>query len=126
MFEKRGQSWSIEAYVAIGIFLIAIIFFYGLTTVSTFDVDVEIKVEELSQKLNNKDIFFDGQLDQEELNTLVGLNCTELKQFLKTNIDVCIYIKGSDGNLINNGTNVIHGIGCPGINISGRVCGSVN
>jgi hypothetical protein len=126
MFQKRGQSWSIEAYVAIAVFLIAIIFFYGLTTVSTFKVNVEIEVEELSQKLNNKDMFLDGELNDAELNILIGLNCTELKEFLHTNLDVCIYIKGTDGNLLNNGTNVIHGIGCPGINISGMMCGSVS
>jgi len=124
MNRKRGQTWSIETYLAIATFMIAIIFFYGLTTVKTMKSNVGIEVEKIGNALISSDELRDGHLSQDELDHFVSLNCTELKKLFQTNKELCIYLRDSDGNLILNGTHVIHGIGCPGVNISGRVCGN--
>jgi uncharacterized protein (UPF0333 family) len=125
MLQKRGQTWSLETYLAIGIFLIAIIFFYSLSTIGNFRSNVTAEVEEIGEQLINSEQLGDGQLTNEELLYFVNLNCTALKQLFNTNQEICIYLKDSEGNLIENASHVIHGIGCPGVNISGRLCGEV-
>jgi len=126
MCKKRGQTWSLETYLAIAVFLIALIFFYGLITVSKMQENIGIEVEEIGRALISGKEMRDGKLTNEELGTLINMNCTELKTLFNTNKDICIYLLDSSGNLITNGSHVIHGIGCPGINISGLLCGSAS
>jgi hypothetical protein len=124
MFTKRGQTWSLETYLAIAVFLIAIIFFYGLTTTKGYESNLEVEIEAISKALMGSAELRDGQLSASELEGLLGYNCEELKKRFGTNKEICIYIKDSEGNLIVNGTDTVFGIGCPGINISGRNCGT--
>jgi len=123
MLKKRGQTWSIETYLAIGIFLIAIIFFYSLTTMNTVKSNVEVEVEEIGRSLMGSIELRDGILTQDELNHFINMSCSDLQHEFDTNKYMCIYIKDQDGFLINNGTNAIYGFGCPDINISGIQCG---
>lgn len=123
MSKKRGQTWSIETYLAIGVFLIAIIFFYSLTTMNNISSNVEVEVEEIAHSLMGSTELRDGILTQDELNHFINMSCSDLQHAFDTNKYLCIYIKDQDGYLINNGTNAIYGFGCPDINISGRRCG---
>ncbi len=125
MFRKRGQSWSIETYIAIAIFLIAIIFFYGLITTKNYNSNIGVEVEKISKEFMAGKELQDGQLSEQELQSLLNMSCDDLKKRFGTNKEICIYFKDTDGNLITNGTHTVFGIGCPGINISGRDCGSV-
>ena len=126
MSKKRGQTWSIETYIAIAIFLISLIFFYGLTTINRYKSNISLEVDEISRELLQKDIIKDGELSLDDLSYLQGINCTELKDYLNTNKNLCFYFKDSEGNLIDNGTAIIHGFGCPEINVSGLSCGSTS
>jgi len=126
MHVKRGQTWSLETYMAVGVFLIGLIFFYSLMTMSRTESNVGVTVEEIGRQVIKSDQMVDGKLTSDELGYLINLNCSALKTMFNTNKDICIYLVDAQGNLIENGSHVIHGIGCPGINISGMVCGSYN
>ena len=125
MCRKRGQTWSIETYVAIAVFLIAIIFFYGITTAKTYRTNIDVEVEKVGRSLMNSEELRDSQISETELQMLLNMTCDDLKSRYGTNREICIYFKDSDGNLITNGTHTVFGIGCPGINISGRDCGTI-
>ncbi len=122
---KRGQTWSLETYLAIAIFLIAIIFFYGLTTVSNYRTNIRVEVEEVGRALMSGDQLKDGVLTDTELDYLISLKCDGLKQLFNVDKDICIYLKDSDGNLFTRGNETIYGLGCPGFNISGESCGTI-
>lgn len=124
MRKKRGQTWSLETYLAIGIFLIAFIFFYSLTTLNTARTNIGVEVEEIGRKIMSTPQLEDGTLTNEELMELFNMDCDQLKDMFDTNREICIYIQDSEGNLISNGSHILHGIGCPGINISGMMCGT--
>ncbi len=125
MLKKRGQTWSLETYLAIAVFLIAVIFFYGLTTVSNYKTNINVEVEEVGRALMKGDQLKDGVLSDTELDYLISLNCTGLKQLFNVDQDICIYLKDSNGNLFTRGNKTIYGIGCPGFNISGQKCGTI-
>jgi len=93
---------------------------------SSIEKNVGVEVEEIGRALIGGQELGDGKLTVTELEYLVNLNCSELKILFNTDRDMCIYLLDPLGNLITNGSHVIHGIGCPGINISGLFCGSVN
>jgi len=123
MVKKKGQTWSLETYVAIGIFLIAIIFFYGLLTTKGYESNIEVEVEKISKALMGGDELKDGQISEEELQNLMNMDCDDLKTRFGTDKEICIYFKDSEGHLLTNGTHTVFGIGCPGVNITGRRCG---
>ncbi len=123
MAKKRGQTWSIETYLAIGVFLIALVFFYSLTLNRGTDSNVQVEVEELARTLMSNSLLKDGVLSQQDLNYLYSMNCSEWRQLLKTTKNICIYLQDGEGNLLVNSSQVIHGFGCPSINISGMICG---
>jgi hypothetical protein len=125
MGEKRGQSWSIETYLAIAIFLTALIFFYSLTTVDRFSSNVAVEVERVGKALITGDELKDGKLTENELAYLVNMSCDDIKTMFHTNNEICIYFKDPEGNLITNASGTVFGIGCGSINISGQPCGTV-
>jgi hypothetical protein len=125
MMEKRGQTWSLETYLAIAIFLTALIFFYSLTTVERFSSNVAVEVERVGKSLITSEQLKDGQLSQGELAYFVNMSCDDLKVLFHTNNELCIYFKDAQGNLITNASRIVYGIGCDSINISGKRCGTV-
>lgn len=122
--KKKGQSWSLETYLAISMFLIAIIFFYGLITTEETSTTVDIEVERVGRLMMNSEWLADGQITEDELEAMLGMNCTTLKQKFGTNKEICLYMKDSQGKIFENGTHHIFGIGCEGIVISDQECGS--
>jgi hypothetical protein len=123
---KRGQSWSIETYLSIAIFLIAVVFFWGLTLVSKLDTKVDVEIEQIGRSLISTSQLSDGKITPDDLAYFLNLNCTALKQLYRTNTDLCIYFVDGDNNLIileNEST--VFGVGCPSIEVSGKACGTV-
>jgi len=124
MHAKRGQTWSIETYLAIGVFLTTIIFFYSLIT-NEWDTgeNIDLEVQRIAEQLITGPELGDGIMSSPDLEHFVDLNCSQLQELFNTNREICIYLQDQNGNLIENGTHVIHGIGCPGINVSNMLCG---
>jgi hypothetical protein len=124
--QKRGQTWSLETYLSIGIFLIAIIMFYGLTVVGKSSTNINIEVEEIGRAILNSEELHDMKITPDELNYLISLSCDDLKTLYQTPKDLCIYLVDSNNNLLVLQDNrTVYGIGCPSINVSGRPCGTI-
>jgi hypothetical protein len=123
---KRGQSWSIETYLSIAIFLIALVFFYGLTLVNRMNTTVDIEIEQIGRSMISGEQLRDGRITPDELAYFLNLNCSSLKQIYKTDTDICIYFVDNKKDLIilENGS-TIFGVGCPSINVSGKPCGTM-
>jgi hypothetical protein len=126
MIKKRAQSWSIETYLAIAIFMVALIFFYSLTMLSGNNQTINIQVAEIGRALLASDQLKDGKITPDDLAYFLAQSCDSLRTMYKTNNDLCIYFVDNDQNLLmlDNGSTV-YGIGCPTINVSGRPCGTV-
>ncbi|MEM4267384.1 MAG: hypothetical protein QXK37_00980 [Candidatus Woesearchaeota archaeon] len=120
---KRGQTWSIETYVAIGIFLIALIFFYSILNLKHNIGEQERETESIANRVFSHDFLADGVLTEEEVEQLKTYDCEKLKQVFDTNKKICIYFKDENGNIINLTSTEKIGIGCPDINIGGYACG---
>ncbi len=125
MFKKKAQSWSLESYVAIGIFLFAIIFFYALITLKAPSETLKDEAKSAANNLLAEEIFKDNVISYSEAQQIANWSCSDLKSMLKTDKDVCIYFTDNEGNLIPIKTDpVVYSIGCSGVNVSGRPCGS--
>ncbi len=124
---KRAQAWSVEAYIAIGIFLMAIIFFYVFVSARTASVSIEDETEDLSRTIMEKAYFNDSELTSAELEELVVMDCDTIQDLLETDSDLCIYFKDSNGEIILLAEELgeeYYSMGCEGFNISDGVeCG---
>lgn len=127
-FNKTAQTISVDTYLAIGLFLVAIIFFFALIGgLSQTDDNLQKDSSMTSHKLREGDIFGDGKLDINEEAALVNMDCEELKELFETQKDICIYFKDAEGNVVpmTNGTIKKYGIGCEGIVIGNKTCGTL-
>ncbi len=120
--KKRGQVSSLDIMIAVSIFMIALVMFYYFYGLKVTDVKLKEEAEDVGESLRANAYFDDNELSSEEIEDLVDMNCSELKEFFGTSSDVCMYAVDSEGNIIKlNGTK--YAVGCPGLNISGESCG---
>jgi hypothetical protein len=116
---RKSQVWSIETFIAVGIFFMAIVFFFVLINMNNGSDNFEKESEGVAKRVEGSDIFKDGMLTDDELNNLSSLSCAELKSLFSSKDNICIYLKDGSGNYINITGKETLGIGCPGFNVSG-------
>lgn len=98
---KKGQTWSIEVFAAVMVFLTATVIFYMVILAdSKSSSELSKESEVVMNTLSNSELFLDNKLDQYEANDLAGKDCEEMKEFLGTDKNVAIYFKDKDGNLV--------------------------
>ena len=123
---KKGQTWSIEAYIAVSVMLLALIMFYAMIGIQSTDDSVQSNAEAAAAAMGGLEALEDGELDSFEMDTLEMLSCDDLKAMLGlsgTDKQVCIYLTDDSGAIQNFPTQT--SVGCPGIEIaSGVNCGS--
>ncbi len=125
---KRGQNFSIDAIIAVALFLVAaILLFYTAGPVATDKQSSELKKESksiastLSSEQNLTVVFIKGaKIDGERFAAAANLSYETLKSLLGVNSEFCIYLEDEKGNVVPMEGRV--GIGSPLANISGRGC----
>jgi hypothetical protein len=123
---KKGQTWSIEAYIAVSVMLLALIMFYAMIGIQSTDNSVQSSAEAAAAAMGGLDALEDGELDNVELMALESMDCDDLKSALGlsgTDKQVCIYLTDDSGAIQDFPTQT--SVGCPSIEIaSGVNCGS--
>ena len=127
ILEKKGQIFSVETYIAVGIFLFALIFFYVLITVKTPGDPLKDEAGYVTDSLLQDEYFKDNMITYSEAQEMATWNCSQIRTKLKTSKNICIYFTDQEGNLIplTNTEPRVYAIGCPGINVSGNPCGEL-
>lgn len=129
MGRKRGQTISIDTYIAIALFLVAIVFFYSYIGYNSVKTDLDEESRLTAHRVREGNIFGDGVFTASEEAALYNMNCRELKQYFGTSKDICIFMKDSNGGVVrlSNGTpnEYKYGVGCAGIEINNETCGAV-
>jgi hypothetical protein len=121
---KSAQTWSLETFIAIGVFVIAVIVFFVIVFVPRETANSSKEAESVERRVLAHDFFADGVITDDELANLSSMNCTQLKKVFGSSKSFCIYIKDEQGNLINVTNTSSLGIGCAGLNLSGYGCGT--
>ncbi|MBN2457875.1 hypothetical protein JXB31_01965 [Candidatus Woesearchaeota archaeon] len=121
---KKGQTLAVDSYVAVGIFLLAVILFFSIIALRSARLDMKNEVKIITGNVMAHAYFNDNTLEGYEETVLSNLTCDELKDLFETNNNLCIYFEDSDGNVVPISRNQKYGMGCPGLNISGTPCGS--
>lgn len=119
---KKGQIFSTEVYVAIVLFLVALVAFYFMIAQRDTGETAEEEAERIAGNLLGHPYFADGVLDVDEMdNITANWNCTYMKEIFGTSKSVCIYVKDEAGNLEPMiGSEPF--LGCPDIVIGGENC----
>ena len=121
LINKKAQTVTLDLIVGISIFITAVVLFYYLFGMDVTKTEEEDAAAAIIEGLDGTSYFEDGQLESDEIETLSALSCKELKQLFETNKNVCIYVTDNNGHLVTLDDKPA--IGCPGIEIQGRVCG---
>jgi hypothetical protein len=118
---KKGQTITLDLIIGITIFISTIVLFYYLFGIDVTQTEEEDAATKIVEGLNGNQYFQDGELTSDELIDLTEMDCAELKTFLNTNKNICIYATDHNGNLVE--LNNKYGVGCPGIDINELTCG---
>lgn len=121
--KKRGQTWSMEAFGAIMIFMVALVVFYALTSSNTSTEDLEKEAEIITKSVGAQEYFSDGIINEDEIAELQQMDCDQLKKLFQTNKELCVYMANEDGSLVNYNQPKPLAFGCPGLEIGGEKCG---
>ena len=114
---RKAQTWSIEAYIAVSIFLMAMIVFYAMIGLKASEKTVQKEAEKIAASLPTVTQFENGEIDASEAVALESLNCDDMKQLLSVgdeNKKVCLYMKDENGNLVDFSTKKT--VGCGAMN----------
>jgi len=124
MVRKRGQVWSIEMYVAVAVFLLALVLFYSIAVLKLKHKTFEENAGDILVSVSESPYMKDNEITSEEIRELLSMSCTELRKTFGTNKDICIYFKDNQGIYVNITENEYLGIGCEGLTISNVPCGN--
>lgn len=116
---RQGQTWALEMYVAVSVFLIALIAFYALIAVKSPQHTVKKEAERIAASLSDIEYFDDGELSTNDVVALEALTCDDLRtMFGITDPDtkVCIYLKDQNGAFVDFVTKKT--IGCQGFQVA--------
>ena len=126
----KAQTVSTDAFIAIALFIIIMIFFFAVSGDRTSEIKVK-DLESESSKLasavsgvrNQTSSFVVGtKIVTERLEELSKLSYSELKNYLGIEADFCIHFEDEFGNVINITGNKT-GLGSAFIVIGGVNCG---
>ncbi|MFW5990727.1 MAG: hypothetical protein ACOCQX_00720 [Candidatus Nanoarchaeia archaeon] len=126
-FHNKGQTLSIDSYLAIGLFLTTVVAFYSFISLQGAESELTANSEVLVHRLRENVIFEDDSLSEEEEARLVEMNCTEIKELFESKLDICIYFRDSERNVVPLTNGTIHklGVGCEGVEIGNKSCGTI-
>lgn len=129
MGTKRGQTISIDTYVAIALFLVAIVFFYSYIGFNSVQTDLEEQSRLTAHRVREGNIFGDGVFSRAEEIALYNMDCAEIKEYFGTNKEVCIFMKDNQGRVVrltnDSSGDFKYGVGCAGVVINDETCGTV-
>lgn len=128
---KKGQTYSLDIILAVGVFVVAItfLFIYVGTRQEAISIEeLEREGEYLTEVLRNSPnktfviIESGNKINKKRLDVVANLSYSEIKQGVGVRSDFCVYLEDRDGNLVNV-TGNLTGFGSPAVNISGYRCG---
>ena len=107
---KKGQTWSVDLIIAVIVFIAVVASFYAFLSSSGRE-DQAVVLQDTAKTIGrqlNCDVATEsgtcfvskGRINEQELDTLSGLDYDALKDQLGIEDDFCIYIKDIDGNLV--------------------------
>ena len=117
---KKGQIFSTEVYIAVVLFLVALVVFYAIISQKSVQSDVDQEAERIAASIMMHPYFQDGVLTTEELDLISNWNCTYLQDTFDTSNSMCVYVKNEDGSMkLLNGSMFI---GCDDVQMGGVNC----
>ena len=129
---KKAQTWSLDAMIAVGMFVIVIMsFFYIVSQISETGKTDELVIEgrKIQDSLissgsgGNLNIIVGNAVDEKGLNNLAEKDYEKLKREFGVRGDFCIHFEDDDGNIIYiNETTKRVGIGSNRVRIDGTCC----
>jgi hypothetical protein len=118
---KKGQIFSTEVYIAIVLFLVALVVFYAIISQKSIESNVDQEAERIAASIMMHPFFQDGVLTSGELDDIALWNCTYLKDTFDTSNSMCVYVKNEDGSMkLLDGTSMF--IGCDDVQMGGVNC----
>lgn len=130
--KRKAQSWSTDALVAIGLFMLVLLSFFYITGRTSQSKKIDSIAEEAANipetfatSPNRTLTFIEGnKVDRKKLEELSTLNYNELKSQLGIKSDFCIHFEDEKGNIIFiNASRNITGIGNKKAGIGNYSCG---
>ncbi|MGM5482735.1 MAG: hypothetical protein ACQESF_04705 [Nanobdellota archaeon] len=124
--KKRGQTLSIDSYIAIALFLTTVITFFSFVNLKGAQDSLTGKTDILVHRLRESQIFEDGILTEAEEARLVRMDCSQIKDVFESKVDLCIYLRDSQRKIVplTDGNITKYGVGCEGILLSNEKCGT--
>lgn len=122
---KKSQTLSVDSYIAIALFLTTIVAFFSFVGIQSAQHQLTEDSKILLHRLKEDSMFADGIFSESEEARLVEMNCAEVKNLFDSKVDMCIYFRDSNRNIVplTNGTVTKYGVGCPGIELINKSCG---
>jgi hypothetical protein len=129
---KRGQGWSMDVLVSVGLFVAGLLLLYYFigersdTTLPPDIIDEGRQIPELLSTEHNETIGFidGGKIDREKLEQFANITYNETKKILGVQSDFCIYFEDEEGYIVNVSGPMV-GIGSEKGKISGIDCGEL-
>jgi len=113
---KRAQVWSIDLFIAVVIFLLALGVFYFFMSRDTAETQSKLKIESqlIATKLVGEEqgsIINGTTLDDQKLESVLNMEYDQLKQELNIKDDFCVVFKDQEGRVLLIGEENLTGIG---------------
>lgn len=128
IWNTKSQAWSIEAMIAVVIFLGVIFLFFSFFNANSgtkgeeLEEDAEKLIGDIYSENPNVDLLDGNKINSTKAEDLLGMNYSDIKSQLNIRNDFCLYFEDENGNIIF--INYTHsGIGSSSINVSNVSCG---
>jgi hypothetical protein len=116
---SQQKNSSTDIILILVLFLGILILFFGMFFI---DGGYKLNVNKITSSLLF-DITDDAKITKNEINYLSALTCADLKELVGTDKEVCIFIKNSQGEIVDFLNDEAFGFGCPGLEINGtKIC----
>ena len=131
MLKNKAQTWSFDVIIAITVFIIAFVFFYGIISYAGVKPDAQQLVDQgnlIVKTLSSGDssVIVNNKLNKDNLESFAALTEEQQKDYLGVSEDFCIYFETDNGSVIEIIKNEIgeneRGIGSKNIEIGNRPC----
>ena len=105
----KAQTASLDALIAVALFTIVLIFFFGLSLrdsgkakVENLQADSGKLTTSVGGRQNQTSSFVaNSKIDEQKIAELSNMSYEQLKNFLGIDSDFCLYFEDSQGNIIN-------------------------
>lgn len=113
--------------MAIALFLATVIAFFSFISIQGSENKLTEDADILVHRIRESELIKDGEFSEAEESRLVEMNCTQIKELFESRLELCIYLRDSERNVVplTNGSVVKYGVGCPGVLLNGEKCGSI-